>query len=285
MLVRSFIRRLRNSISLERRARIIAKTLPPRRWYRAAVVLTHLQWAICRLLFWRPDILLRNSIVLDRLLLELMQFGTFPISWRAVGAEHLPCGGSNDTGVIYCTSHLPLFALQARVLYELDATPSLVIALAGAIDAEGTYPMPGVKDRVPALPPGGRTIARVMRQLQNGKVVGSLMDEYPGGPLKPQLLRMAGKVDAKVVYLFSELDDQNCIRLTAALPPFPGCKTEEEVQANLAAYEKERQRILAPFHGSRRSAQPRPAPAPRAPRATAATVTVPRLQPSHPASS
>ena len=234
--------------------------LPRRRWYAAAVALTRVQWAFCRLLFWRPDICLRNSICLDRLLLELMRFGTFPVRWRAAGTAHLPRGGTEANGVIYCTSHLPLFALQARVLHEMNATPSLVIAHPEAIDSAGTYPMPGVEERIPALPPGGRTMARVMRELQKGKVVGSLMDEYPGGPLKPQVLRMAGKVGARVVYLFSELDDQNAIRLTATLPPFPACSTEEEIQANLAAYEQQRRRILHRFRGTTEAAQPRPAP-------------------------
>lgn len=243
---------------MQRRARIIAKTLPPARWYSAAVVLTRIQWAFCRAIWWRPDVALRNSVFLDLLLLELMHYGTFPIRWRAVGAEHLPRGGSNDTGVIYCTSHLPLFAVQARVLCELDAIPSMVIALATAIGADGTYPMPGLEIRVPAMAPGAKAMVRVKRELLNGKVVGSLMDEYPGGPLKPQLFRLAGKVGAKVVFLFSELDKDNFVTFTAALPPFPACATDEEIQANLAAYDAQRQRILAPFHGKEEAAQPRP---------------------------
>lgn len=244
---------------MQRRAWFIAKTRPPEEWYNAAVALTRIQWALCRALWWRPDIALRNSVFLDLLLLELMRYGTFPIRWRAVGAEHLPRGGNNQTGVIYCTSHLPLFAVQARILTELDAMPSMVIALAGAIGPDGTYPMPGLDIRVPAMPPGAKAMVRVRRELQNGKIVGSLMDEYPGGPLKPQLFRLAGKVGAKVVFLFSELDKNDCVTFTAALPPFPACATDEEIQANLAAYDRERQRILAPFHGSKEAAQPRPA--------------------------
>jgi hypothetical protein len=244
---------------MQRRARIIAKTLPPDRWYSAAVALTRAQWAFCRALWWRPDIALRNSVFLDLLLLELMHHGTFPIRSRVVGADHLPRGGCNTTGVLYCTSHLPLFALQARILCESDAIPSMVIALAAAIGPDGTYPMPGLDIRVPAVAPGAKAMVRVKRELQNGRIVGSLMDEYPGGPLKPQLFRLAGKVGAKVVFLFSELDKDNNVTLTAALPPFPACATDEEIQANLAAYDRERQRILAPFHGSKEAAQPRPA--------------------------
>lgn len=237
---------------------MIASTLPPERWYSAAVVLTRIQWALCRALWWRPDIALRNSVFLDLLLLELMQFGTFPIRWTIDGAEHLPRGGTESEGVLYCTAHLPLFAAITRVLHEVDAAPSFVIALQGAISADGTYPKVGLSTGVPALPPGARGMVRAMRGLQNGGIVGCLMDEYPGGPLKPQLFRLAGKVGARVVLLFSELDDQNRIKLTVALPPFPECATDEQINANLADYNALRQRILRPFHGNDKSAQPRP---------------------------
>lgn len=256
MLSRFVVRRLRTLISTERRARLIAKTLPPERWYSAAIALTRFQWAVCRAIWWLPHIALRNTVFIDMVLLELMKYGTFPMRSRVVGAQHLEA--PHGAGILFCSSHLPLFAVISRLLTENNAMPTFVIAHPAAIRSDGTYPMPGVEIGVPALPPGARAMVRARRVLQQGGIVASLMDEYPGGPLKPQLLRLAGRLGAKTVFLFSELDANNVVTLTAALPPYPECATEQEVEANLAAYDSERQRILAPFHGSDAAAQPRP---------------------------
>lgn len=257
MLGKPIVRFLRRFFSVQRRAGLIAKLLPPSRWYSAAVALTRLQWAVCRLIWWRPDIALRNAVYLDMVLLELMKHGTFPIRWRAIGAEHLVLQDSDKAGILVCGAHLPLFTAITRTLTELNAMPDMVIALEAAIGPDGTYPLPGLDIRVPALPPGPKAMVRSRRVLLNRGLVASLMDEYPGGPLKPQLLRLGGRLGAKVVYIFTELDDDNFITLTAVRPPFPACATEADIDANLAAYDAERQRILAPFHGNDQAAQPR----------------------------
>ena len=257
MLGKSVIRRVRGWIPLSRRARLIARHLPPARWYGTAVTLTRLQWGVCRLLWWRPDILLRHAVFLDLFLLELTQYGPFPIRSRIEGAEHLPQPGSRTKGYLYCTAHVPLFSAQVRVLREIDAAPPLVMALSGAIGTDGCYPIPGLRERVPAVPPGAKTMVRIRREIQSGRTFGSLTDEYAGGPLKPQLFRLAGRLEAPLLFIFSELDRDGAIKLSVVPPPYPLCDTEEKLQANLLAFNTERQRRLAPFHGSKPAAQPR----------------------------
>ncbi len=263
MLGKTLLQRLRSLLRLSRRAALIARR-PPTLWFPAAVLLSRLQWGFYRLLWWRPDILLRTSVLLDVYLYELSKLGEFPIPWRIEGAEHLSAGpalgdegGGERGGTLYCAAHLPFFSAHARVLLELNAAPALVIALAGAINAEGGYPLPGLKKSIPALAPSTSTLVKVHRALKGGATVGSMIDAYPGGPLRPQLFRLAGKSGTRVLFLFSELDATRRMRFVVAQPPFPVCDTEEKVQANLRAYDAERQRILARFKGNHPAAQPR----------------------------
>lgn len=264
MPVKNFLRGLRSLLRLSRRAAAIARR-PPEVWFATAARLCELQWGFCRLLWWRPDILLRTSILLDAYLGELDRLGQFPIPWNVVGAEHLhggacsATGGRNRGGTLYCAAHLPLFSAHARVLDEMNAAPSLVIALAEAIDNEGGYPLPGAGKNIPAIAPGISALAKVHRALEKGATVGSMIDAYPGGPLRPQLFRLAGRTGSRVVFLYSELEEERRMKFTIALPPFPVPDTEEKVQANLLAYDMERKRILARFRGDHPNSQPRSA--------------------------
>ncbi len=257
MLGKYVLQRLRSLLRLSRRAALISRR-PPDQWFRIAVLLSRLQWGFYRLVWWRPDILLRTSVLLDVYLHELSQLGEFPIPWQVVGAEHLSqVTDKQPGGVLYCAGHVPFFSAHARVLLHLDAAPSLVIALAEAIDAEGGYPLPGLKKSIPALPPGTSSLVRVYRALQAGGTVGSMIDAYPGGPLRPQLFRLAGKTKTRILFLFSELDEAQGMKFTVALPPYPVCDTEDKVQANLKAYDGERRRILTRFRGDHPASQPR----------------------------
>ncbi len=264
MFGKNVLQHLRSLLRLSRRANLIARR-PNAVWFATAVHLSRLQWGFYRLLWWRPDILLRTSVLLDVYLYELNKLGKFPIAWNAVGAEHLRCdtscvtGGMHRGGTLYCAAHLPLFSAHARVLEEMNAAPSLVIALADAIDKDGGYPLPGMKKSIPAFPPSTSTLVKVHRALQSGATVGSMIDAYPGGPLKPQLFRLAGKTGSRVVFLYSELDEAQQMKFTIAMPPHPVPDTEEKVQANLLAYDKERKRILAHYRGDHPASQPRSA--------------------------
>lgn len=264
MFGKNLLRSLRSLLRLSRRAALIARR-PSAAWFVSAVHLSRAQWGFYRLIWWRPDILLRTSVLLDVYLNELNKLGQFPIPWKAVGAEHLRCdtpcttGGLHSGGTLYCAAHLPLFSAHARVLEELHAAPSIVIALADAIDRQGGYPLPGMGKSIPAFPPSTSTLVKVHRALTGGATVGSMIDAYPGGPLKPQLFRLAGKTGSRVVFLYSELDEAGEMKFTIALPPYPVPDTEEKVQANLLAYDTERKRILAHYRGDQPASQPRSA--------------------------
>lgn len=249
---------------LSRRAALIAHRSPAV-WFATAVHLSRLQWGLYRLIWWRPDILLRTSVLLDVYLYELNKLGKFPIPWHAEGTEHLHCstsaltGGRYKGGTLYCAAHLPMFSAHARVLEELNAAPSLVIALADAIDKDGGYPLPGLEKSVPALAPSTSTLVTVHRALKRGATVGSMIDAYPGGPLKPQLFRLAGRTGSRILFLYSELDEERRMKFTIAVPPHPVPDTEEKVQANLLAYDTERRRILSRYRGDHPASQPRSA--------------------------
>ena len=264
MFGKILLRSLRNLLRLSRRAALIARRSHAA-WFLTAARLSRLQWGFYRLIWWRRAFLLRPAVVGVVFVYDFKKLGMFPIPWHAVGAEHLRCntscvtGGRHRGGTLYCAAHLPLFSAHARVLEEMNAAPSLVIALAEAIDKEGGYPLPGMGKSIPALPPSTSTLVKVHRALRSGATVGSMIDSYPGGPLKPQLFRLAGKTGSRVVFLYSELDAEKRMKFTIALPPHPVPDTEEKVQANLLAYDKERKRILAHYRGDHPASQPRSA--------------------------
>lgn len=228
---------------LSRRVRILTSSLPSTLWFRAALTLCSLQIHTTRLL-GRRDSRLQDALLLDYWLIQLTQSGPFAIPYTAHGAEHLGHTPDDKCGIVYAGVHLPCYSVAIRSLVDLDAMPDLAIAASVSIDEDGCYPLVGLKEKLPASPPGAGALLRTKRILsENGSVV-SMLDSHIGMALTTHLLQLAGRFGARVVLFWTERDPSGAIHVTFAAPPFEVCDTEFKVQANLQAISQERDRIV-----------------------------------------
>jgi hypothetical protein len=167
------------------------------------------------------------------------------IKYRTNGAEHLSTRLSDEAGILYCSVHLPLAYLLFWGFLDLGFPPDLVLAAPSNITADGRWVPAGKSKGVEALPPGATAFLRARTVLREGGRFASMADEVQGGPLKPQMMRLAGRLRARVVLCWAEMDDESTIWVNYETAPFPTPDTEAKVRANLNVLERKRHQILA----------------------------------------
>ncbi len=242
-MLRSIRHRLQGMMPLSRQARIVAAIVPPRHWYSIAIAAGRLHARLAQLLGFK-DLGRRERTMRENWVCDLTEHGAFPIPYRVVGAECLVRTEGDSNGLLYCSVHIPMILAGIRALEELGAPPALIIAGPGKIRADGRmYPF-GLGVGWPAVRAGARGMLAARSAFRKGQIVGSLLDVDTGGPLSPNLLRLAGKMGVRTVLLLSEVDENNVVIFTLVSPQCAVPDTEEKVQAVLKELEAHRDRIL-----------------------------------------
>jgi hypothetical protein len=235
---------VKDRIPLSLRVRIVTALLPRSLWYKALVLFCNAQTRTTRLL-GRRDAVLQDSLILDYWLVQLTALGPFTISYKAVGSEHLRRREDEVSGVVYCGIHLPCYTVAMRAMEDLQASADFAIAAPISIGPDNKYPLVGLRARLPAVPPGRAAFMKVRTELAKNGVVCSMIDSHIGEPLTHHLLQLSGKVGARIVFFWTEVERRGNIRVIFALPPHEICDTDAKVNENLRAIDIQRQRILA----------------------------------------
>jgi hypothetical protein len=87
---------------------------------------------------------------------------------------------------------------------------------------------------------GPHALLKVRTTLRNGGIVICMLDRVIEGPLHGNVLHLAGKLNAIVLFWSVRLAADGVIEVGIETPPHPLCDTEEAVQRNLAAAERYR---------------------------------------------
>lgn len=241
------LRQIGRLIPLRRQARIVALVLPARYWYRAAIRVSSLHARVTAML-GGGDRMLTEAMLLDNWLQEMTFCGEYPIPWRGAEIEGLN-HSEPGRGVLYCGTHLPLFDVPLRALLEMGHEPPLIVADPGRIFGENELVVPGLKQRCRTIPVSPYVLMRIRTELRDGGSVGCLADVVLGAPISSNILRLAGRVGARVVFNWAERQPDGVIDIHFVEAPRPYCESEEDIEVNMEFLRRENRRILDGLEG------------------------------------
>jgi len=224
-------------------ALLITLFFPPRVWYLTALSISRALVPAFRMRrHGAIHDILHEARLVNRFLAMLTRRGVpFPVPYRIKGVSALFDAAAHTGGVIYVSAHIPLVKVAARAIIETVGMPTRCIALDPDVNEQ--IAVWGLVQRLPALRPVANVLVRSRSILRAGGSILLLIDPRPGVAYSPNMLRLAGKVGARVVLFFSELMPDGHVEVLFLTPPDPFCRSEEGVQANLQALDREVVRI------------------------------------------
>lgn len=217
-------------VPLSRRARIVAALLPARHWYRFAVFASSLHRKLGPHAGTSGP--LTEALMLDNWMRALTFWGEYNIPWKPRQVDIL-AQQKPGHGVLYCWTHLPLVEVPLRALLDLGYTLDYIVAHPGKIVEGGKFVVPGLRRRVNTISADKRVLTKVRTALTQGKSVACLADTELFGPLSSQILRVAGMVNAFVIFQWAERLPDNSIQVTFIPAPHPLCANDAEIEENL----------------------------------------------------
>lgn len=236
------MRKISRWIPLRRQARIVALLLPPRYWYRAAIYVSRVHANLTAML-GGGNRRLTEAVLLDNWLQELTFCGEYPIPWRPVEVEVLR-HGEPGRGLLFCWTHLPMFDMPLRAYMEMGYEPPLVVADAGRTFGDNELVVPGLARRCRTIPVSPFVLTRVRTALRAGGSVACLADTVLGAPMSGNILRLAGRVGARVVFQWAERQPDGVIDIHFVEAPRPYCESEEDIEVNMEFLRRANRRIL-----------------------------------------
>jgi hypothetical protein len=235
------LRWLASLLHLRRQAQFIARVLPNRYWYRAALAVCRLQGSLSGAL--GGNRVLTEAMMLDNWLWELTAIGPFPVPYLLNRIDALEAADPR-IGTLHCWIHEPLVEFLLRPLVEQGYPEPIVLADPGRMVGD-RFMVPGTSKRLMAIPAEKYAMRQARRLLLDGISVVCLADAHLGAPLQPVVLRLAGSVGARVVFQWAVRRPDGVIEVTFRNAPHPYCETEEAVCENLAFLRAAQQRTLA----------------------------------------
>jgi hypothetical protein len=214
---------------------MLTLVLPTKFWYRAAYRTSRLLAPFASSSPPEPHILNRILGFMTR------TQRPFPIPWKAIGREVLFNTG-NPGGVVLCSAHVPLIKVAARAIMEMGYGPTA--AIASHPGADGCIGLPGLTERLPVFKTSPTVLLTTRTTLKQRGAVLLLVDTKLGEAYSPNILRLARRTGARVVFFFAKLQPDGHIEVSFKNPPDPFCTSEESIQANLQFLDGEVHRIL-----------------------------------------
>ena len=175
---------------------------------------------------------LTEALMLDNWIRALTFSGEYPIPW-VPGDLNILNAPPSTRGILYCWTHLPLVEMPLRTLLDMGHTLDFIVADPGKIVNGDEFIVPGLKTRVKALSADRRVLIKVRSALAQGKSVACLADAEIFGPLSSQVLQVAGKVGAFVIFQWAERQPDDTLKVNFVPAPYPHCETAEQIEQNL----------------------------------------------------
>ena len=221
------LKRAATHLPLNRQTALVARLLPVRFWYRAALLCSRAHGALVERMGGNGP--LTTALMLDHWLRELSFSGPYPMPLESRGMELALSPGAK----MFCWVHLPLTEVPLRAYLQRGGTPLAVVSDRGKIVGQNEFQVFGWPDRMEALPDGPRLLAQVKTTLRAGKSVVFLADHYLGGPMSEVPVRLAGKLHVPLVLQWAELQADGTIMVTFREAPCPYSQSEAEIAENL----------------------------------------------------
>ena len=211
----------------------------PSKWYRLAILLSRF------FKFYKPFRTKKKTIGFLKaqdlnMFLALMtrRQKPFPVPYKLVGTEFL----NEECGIILCSVHIPLVKVTLRALIENNIDISA--AIVGTPPKSNQMSVWGITDKISIIARNAFTLVKAKTVLEKkGKLV-LMIDSTKTGLYSPNIMKLCGKIDAKIVFFFAELNAQNVVESYLIEAPFPRCRTAEEINQNLIFLRSKHDEIL-----------------------------------------
>ena len=163
----------------------------------------------------------------SRMLVMLTRTGiSFPIPY-----EFNSNGVKVDTGVLYCTTHLPLTKVGIKAMIENNYKVDR--AIAANPTEEMNVAIWGMKEKIPALKTGPFVLLKTKSALEQGLSVFVMIDYGSIENLSPNSLKMVHLSSSKAVFLFTRLGKSGVIHAWLEEAPYPSCASDLEIKKNI----------------------------------------------------
>ncbi len=236
-----FVAALKRKLPLSRQARIAAALLPASSHFRFALSASRWHGRLSKTMGGNGS--LTEALMRDHWLRELTLHGPFPVPWRLHGRDVLDRYVVPGP-VLYYTMHLPMLDIPLRVVMELGYPVPVPVADPGRLVEHERYVVPGMAERIRAVPVSGHVLARMRTLLAQRTSVVCLADNEFGGNLFTNPLRLAARLRVPVILVWAELAPDGIVDVTFQPAPHPLCETEGQIEENVAYLRTVNDRVL-----------------------------------------
>lgn len=222
--------------------RSVFSLLPRRFWYRAAL-------GLCKPLafiydvgstarqFHYGDRALKQAWLLTSLL-EILATArrAFPVPYR-VNGHQLVLDSSTTPGLFIVMAHLPLSVVIGRVFYDANRPLRVITQM-----PRDFFLLYGTADgATPTVVADEYCLLRARRISKEG-TLAAMIDTGPTSYSR-NMFALVGKLKCRLLFGFTELTPDGTIVVSFEVPPFPACRNEDEITANIARFDAELARI------------------------------------------
>lgn len=223
----------------------IAYLVPRKRWYAASLRSARF---ITRIFIGVSPNTKNNpaASMLPRLLhrhLDILsgQGGYFPIPTVVEGEEHLARYVAEPGGFVACSAHLPFVKLGFPVLRKaVGDTREIRIVSRDPSGHVSGWNDPGLN----IIRADSSVLLHTRSFLRANGCLALTVDKDQGDVISANIFRFAGKLNSSVLMFFPQMLEDGRILLKWMVPPYPHCRSEQEIRANLDVVSENISRIL-----------------------------------------
>ncbi len=233
----------KNSIISKLIAVCIFTLFPKRQWYKMVFGVSYISRFIIKLTTINKNSLgLVRANNINRLLALLTRSGkSFPIPYRITGETQI----EHSSGLILCTVHLPLVKVAIMAFMKSHHVDAVIVGSPTIDNKMGVW---GVTERIPVLLSDSSVLLKTKSILAKNGTVVLMVDKDLMGEFSPNIMRLCGKLGAKVMFFFAELKPDGTIDTPFIQAPHPYCESETAIFDNLELMRQTTQEILMRYN-------------------------------------
>jgi hypothetical protein len=169
----------------------------------------------------------------------------FPIPLIVEGEEHLRQYIEQPGGFVIATAHIPFLKMLMPTVTRMTEGKRTLRVVAKYPEGDEKNSMPAWNDKPWSCLRADQTLLLHTRSLlrQEG-ILFVAVDREQGDVISANIFRFVGKMNSRVITSFTELQPNGNILLRLMIPPKPRCKSDDDIEANLAFVAANVTRIL-----------------------------------------
>lgn len=151
----------------------------------------------------------------------------------------------NENGILYCATHLPLTKVCVKAMLENNYTFDAVLAWNPSSDNK--IAIWGMKESHPAIKTDINVLLKTKSLLLNKGTLFLMINDHQNKSYSPNSLKLCKITKSKIAFCYTKLDKNGIISTWMEPVPFPYCKTDTEIEENLAYMKLKTNQILEEY--------------------------------------